>query len=116
MKNTFLLLCMFLTSCTLLMPPCTLVAHTGINVLAVDARTGEEITEGLAGVIRDGSYVEKLSVSGHRLSGAWQYAGTYEVKITAPGYTSWVQEGVKVKKKRCSFVSPVNLTARLRRG
>jgi hypothetical protein len=91
---------------------CTDEFRFGLRVEALDSLTDAPVSDGLAGLLLDGKYVEEMGVSDYELYGAGERAGTYAVVVTAPGHRAWVRTGVKVRENECHVI-PVSLTARL---
>ena len=93
---------------------CTMEARSGITVAVLGA-DGDSLTVTPTGTLRDGSYEESLQPFGHRLSGAVERKGTYDVAVAAPGYQAWDTTGVVVTADEC-HVQTVSLDVRLARA
>lgn len=92
---------------------CTADFRYGISISVLDRATGLPVIEGIAGEVRDGSYVETMEVFfENQLVGAGERAGTYDVSVTALGYAPWSQQNVDVDKDEC-HVEQRTLTATL---
>jgi hypothetical protein len=77
-----------------------------IRVLVTSQQTGAPIVDGLTGTLRDGSYVELMSVwDGNELGGAWGRAGTYDVRVEAAGFEPWEQENVRSREGSCGLTT-----------
>jgi len=80
-----------------------------------DAADGAQATEGLSGVLVEGSYREEMEVGGNVLFGAGERAGLYELTIVADGYVTWTQNDIEVTADEC-HVDPVRLEVQLHRS
>jgi hypothetical protein len=93
---------------------CTALYAYGITVTVLDASTSESLPVAPAGTVRDGNFSDSMTVMGNQLVGAGERAGTYDVMVTAPGYTAWDTAGIVVTADEC-HVHGVGLTATLQR-
>jgi hypothetical protein len=96
---------------------CELVGSYAVNVQVLDAATGAPAVEGATLVIRDRDY-EASAVGGPGgppvLAAGFEREGSYEVRVTRPGYREWVRENVRVGRGGfCNELRSVALTARL---
>lgn len=92
---------------------CTAEFVYGISATVTDAATGADITPGSYLVVREGAYVDSVAAGpGSFLAAAGERAGTYDVKIGRPGYSTFTRTGVRVTRNEC-HVNPVRLEARL---
>ena len=92
---------------------CTTEFVYGISAKVTDAATGADITPGSYLVVREGAYVDSVAAGpGSFLAAAGERAGTYDVKIGRPGYSTFTRTGVRVTRNEC-HVNPVLLEARL---
>jgi hypothetical protein len=95
-------------------PICTALYAYGITVTVLDASTSEAPQVAPMGTVRDGNFSDSMTVMGNQLVGAGERAGTYDVRVTAPGYTAWDTTGIVVTADEC-HVHGVSLTATLQR-
>jgi len=112
-----LLFSTWLSSCGLTSVSCTSIFVYGLSVTAVDADTGEPVTEGLQGVAIRAVPVQRsissdMMVYENRLMGAGEQPGVYTVVVTATGYEIWTRTDVAVTADQC-HVQTVELTAEL---
>ena len=91
---------------------CTTEAVAGIVVEVVDYQTRSPVAEGSVLTLRDGTYVEESTevLDGKYLVGAWERAGTYDVRIDREGYAPWWFRSITVENEVCHVV-PVSLYA-----
>jgi hypothetical protein len=91
---------------------CTLEARAGITVEILDGTGTIPLADGSVLTLKEGSYVETVSeaVDGRYLSGAWERAGTYDVRIDREGHVPWRSAGIEVASDGC-HVQTVALTA-----
>ena len=95
---------------------CTREFRYGVMVRGVtDAADGAQVTEGLSGVLAEGSYREEMEVGGNVLVGAGERAGLYELTGMADGYVTWTQNDIEVTADEC-HVDPVSLEVLLHRS
>jgi hypothetical protein len=96
---------------------CTAGRRWGVSVTVIDALDGSSITEGLAGVLVDGSFREDMLVFENILVGAGERAGRYDLTITTDGYAVFARGGIKVNRpswrSSCRHVETVHITAEL---
>lgn len=100
---------------------CQLYASPSIVVHVRDSVTGGYIASGATLVLRDGTFVDSVSIPadeptyneiGLSTVNSEERAGVYSVTIRRAGYAEWVREGVEVTRDEC-HVRTVRLTARL---
>jgi len=91
---------------------CTEEYRAGITVEVVHGVTGAPLAESATLTLREGDYVETVTepLSGRYLSGAWERAGTYDVRIDLDGFVPWRSAGIVVAEDVC-HVHTVALTA-----
>lgn len=94
---------------------CTADVRFGVVVTVVDALDGAFVTEGLFGVLVDGSFREEMEVFENTLRGAAEREGQYDLTIVADGYSSLTQRGIEVNADFCHVV-PVGITAELEKS
>ncbi len=101
---------------------CTRDRVPAVAVRMVDSLTSAAIhAEGISVSVSDGGFTDAviLRLADSKLDRAvflaYDRAGTYEVKVRAPGYADWSSPGVRVSATPdgCS-VEGLNLTARLK--
>ena len=108
-----LLVCAALGACGSTGVACTTEFRYGISIRALDAASGQPLAAGLAGTLSDGSYHETMQVfPDGQLVGAGERAGTYAATVSATGYQTWTQQGIRVEADRC-HVQGVHVDARL---
>jgi len=92
----------------------------GIEVNFVDAAGGVVVTTEARVIATSGSFADTVRVTAAAPSVVTKmYAvpdrpGTYTVRVSAAGYSDWVQEGVRVGDNGCT-VKQVSVLARLAR-
>ena len=98
---------------------CTAELRFGVVVRVTDSVTARPAASGSTLVIREGTYVDSMSIPAARpdldeltFGGAGERAGTYTVTVTKSGYRPWTRTGVRVTKGEC-HVNQVQLEARL---
>jgi hypothetical protein len=91
---------------------CTREFRYGVTATVTDAADGSQETEGLSGILAEGSYREEMGVGGNVLAGAGERAGLYELTVMADGYVTWTQGNIEVTADEC-HVEPVSLTVLL---
>ncbi len=91
---------------------CTAEARPGVTVEVLDGLTGEPLANGSVLTLREGTYLETVdeAISGRFLSGAWERAGTYEVRVDREGFVPWRSAEVVVFADVCHVVT-VEFTA-----
>ncbi|MGY8779150.1 MAG: hypothetical protein ACKVIN_13650 [Longimicrobiales bacterium] len=94
---------------------CTREFRYGVTAAVTDAADGTQATEGLSGVLTEGSYREEMEVGGNVLVGAGERAGLYELTIMADGYVAWTESALEVTADKC-HVDPVSLEVLLHRS
>ncbi len=80
---------------------CTTQAVAGVRVEVVNAQTGTPVTQGLEGSLREGDYQEVLESFDNVLTGAWERAGRYTLRITAGGFEPLEVPGLRVSRNDC---------------
>jgi len=99
---------------------CKTYAAPGLSIAIVDATSGKPIASNATVQISEGSFVETLTIpgdtanDGFHASGAHERIGTYTVRVTKPGYVTWVRNDVRVQSGGC-HVRTTELTASLQR-
>ena len=92
------------TSCSAGSTNCTDIAEAGLTVYVLDQTTGSPICNATV-TATDGAYNEVLQqtspASGCYYAGAYERAGTYDVAVSAPGYTTNNQTGIVVPAGVC---------------
>jgi hypothetical protein len=91
---------------------CTREFRYGVTATVTDAADGSQETEGLSGILAEGSYREEMGVGGNVLAGAGERAGLYELTVMADGYVTWTQGDIEVTADEC-HVEPVSLAVLL---
>ncbi len=92
---------------------CTLEARAGLNLTVVDP-SGLPVASAVAQA-SEGEYREVLQRTGPGvLFGVFERKGTYDVKVTAPGYKDWETRDVEVRADECHVI-PVRLTVEMDR-
>ncbi len=91
-----------LAGCDLLDPgTCTTEFVYGVTVEAFSEVDGTPVTEGLAGVLAEGSWSEEMMRVENWLLGAGERAGRYTATVTAPGFEPWSETGIRVDQGPC---------------
>jgi hypothetical protein len=98
---------------------CTAIAVDAIVVTVVDASSNQRICDA-AVVAVDGSFRAELrpfpgSPPECTYSGPTERAGTYEVRVSQPGYEPVSQTGIRVTADECHVI-PVRVTIQMRRS
>ena len=100
-------------------PDCTLAMEDGLIVSVRDSVTLIPAGNGATVLVQDGNHLETLRYNGFlnpldslSFQGATERPGTYEVRITKPGYRLWTRTGVRVNRGDCHVI-PVRLEALL---
>ena len=100
-------------------PVCTGEFRPGVMVYVKDSVTNAGVASGASLIVREGIFKDSVAFPEARpdlndlnLNAAGERAGTYQVTVSKPGYTTWVQSNVRVTKNIC-HVNTVTLTARL---
>ena len=102
-----------LSACDVLDPKiCTGEYRLGVRVEVVSAADGSAITDGLAGTLVEGSYVEVMEVVENELRGAGERPGTYTLVINATGYETWWRVDLRVPADECHVITQ-HVTAEL---
>lgn len=92
---------------------CTQEFRYGISIQVRDGATGEGAAIGAEGAITEGDYSEILMVFGDdTMLGAGEREGTYDIRITKPGFADWMASQVTVTADEC-HVQTVLLEANL---
>ena len=113
-----LLLALLGTACGVTEPQgiiCTTEFRYGVTATVTDAADGAQATEGLSGLLAEGSYREEMEVGGNVLVGAGERAGLYQLTVMADGYVTWTQNDIEVTADEC-HVDPVSLEVLLHRS
>ena len=87
-----------------------------VSVYVRDSVTDAPISGDLemAGILRDGTYMEHMSRREASLWGGSDRPGTYYVEISAEGYLTWTVTGIVVEPGAiCPIATPAQLKARL---
>ena len=97
---------------------CPSIFIAPIVVQVRDAATGAPAAAGATGTIRSGGFDFTLVPSGTgtealELRAGAGGVGTYDVRVTKPGYQEWTRAGVRVPGGRCGPYDSVVLDARL---
>lgn len=98
---------------------CTAIAVDAIVVTVVDASSNQRICDATV-VAVDGSFSAELrpfpvSPAECTYSGPTERAGTYDVRVSRPGYEPASQAGIRVTADECHVI-PVRVTIQLRRS
>ncbi len=94
-------------------PACTAEFRYGLSIEVRDGATGLGAAIGAEGTITEGDYIEIMEIFGDdTMLGAGERAGTYDIRITKPGFSDWTASPVTVTADEC-HVSPVALQANL---
>jgi hypothetical protein len=92
---------------------CTEEFRLGISIQVRDGATGAGAAVGAEGTITEQDYVEVLQIFGDdTMAGAGERAGTYDIRITKPGFNEWTASQVTVTADEC-HVRTVGLEANL---
>ncbi|MEO5776947.1 MAG: hypothetical protein ABIQ27_08575 [Flavobacterium sp.] len=94
---------------------CTAEFVYGLNVIVLDATTGNPLVEGITVEAVDGTYHETLQlVPGleYAFTGAGERAGTYTVTITKDGYQTYISSPIILTRNVCHVI-PQSLTVNL---
>ena len=87
---------------------CTQEFVYGLNVIVLDATTGNPLLEGVTVEATDGSYHETLQlVPGleYSFTGAGERVGTYTVTITKEGYQTYTSSPIIVTRNVCHVIT-----------
>ncbi len=98
---------------------CTTEFVPGLSIDVIDESTNESIACGVTVIIQDGNYEEGVTVDAapgcddtQKIYGAYERAGTYNIKAVKPGYLETTLSDVVVTENVC-HVKTVNLTIEL---
>ena len=94
---------------------CTEQFVYGLNVIVLDATSGNPLVEGVEVKAVDGSFQETLQlIPGleYSFAGAGERAGTYTVTITKDGYQTYISSPIVVTRDFCHVI-PQSLTVNL---
>ncbi|WP_411280801.1 hypothetical protein [Gemmatimonas sp.] len=81
---------------------CDASARAGITVTIKDAETMAPLAANARGVVRDGAYVDSLTLTGpDSRAAAYERAGTYSVEVRLTGYQNFNTSGVRVTVGTC---------------
>ena len=102
--------------------PCTAIYVAGVSIEVTDAGTGFPAACGAVLYVTEGAYAEAdsgICLAGRPdeeqylwLSGAYERAGVYDLRIEKDGYVAWEREGVVVTADAC-HVRTVHLAVAL---
>jgi hypothetical protein len=101
------------------------MSNPALAVYVRDSATGLYAASGSTASAVSGSYTDRQVVAANPaldtipVSLAPDRAGTYEVRISKPGYADWTKGGIVVEQasqSQCPYVVTVRLTALLQRG
>jgi hypothetical protein len=87
----------------------------GLNVIVLDASTGNPIFQDIEVKAVDGTYLEILELvpsSEYAFVGAGERAGTYVVTITKAGYQTYTSAPIVLTRDECHVI-PQSLTVNL---
>ena len=92
---------------------CNLNLVYGLIIVVTDS-SSEALLGGVETTVevRDGAYVDTLSLFGNEYSGAGERPGTYSVTVQRSGYRVWRRDGIRVREDECHVI-PVRVNARL---
>lgn len=100
-------------------PVCTQEFRPALMVYVKDSLTNTGTASGASLVVREGTFKDSVAFPDARpelndlnLNAAGERAGTYEVAVSKPGYSTWIKSNVRVTKNEC-HVNTVQLTALL---
>lgn len=94
---------------------CTQEFVYGLNVVVLDATTGQPLVEGVVVNATDGTFQENLVlIPGleYSFAGAGERTGTYTITVTKDGYQTYVSAPIIVTANVC-HVNPQSLTVNL---
>jgi len=94
---------------------CTQQFVYGLNVVVLDATTGNPIFQDIEIKAVDGSYQEVLQlIPGleYSFAGAGERVGTYTITVTKAGYQTYVSSPIVVTRDNCHVI-PQSLTVTL---
>ena len=94
---------------------CTQQFVYGLNVVVLNAATGNPLVEGVTVEATDGSYNETLQVIPgleYSFAGAGERAGVYTVTITKSGYQTYISSPIVVNRDFCHVI-PQSVTVNL---
>ena len=98
---------------------CTTELRPAIEVTVTNARSGASAAADSIGFAIEGDYTDTLRVIGYdeereplRIAGAYERAGTYDVRIEKEGFQTWTRKDIKVEENVC-HVETVELDAEL---
>jgi hypothetical protein len=125
----FILAACALNACSTTVPSenlataCTEMSTSASAVYVRDSVTGVFAASGSTAAAVSGSYMDSRTVATNPaldslpVSLAPDRAGTYDVRISKPGYANWAKSGVTVETSgsQCPYVMTVKLTALLQR-
>lgn len=110
--------------CGILDPgPCPNVVVPGLLITVQDLATGKNVRGPLVVVAREGAYADTARIFNPTAAApdsmdfnpyqlVMERAGTYEISVKAPGYSSWHVTGIPVTRGRC-HVNTVQIVAQL---
>ena len=95
---------------------CTTEAKSGLNIIVIDANSGELLSDGVTVTAQDGNYMETLDLiiwdNAAVFIGAWERKGTYDVIVTKDGYQTFNSSPLTVTADICHVI-PVELTVEM---
>lgn len=100
---------------------CTAEARAAVNLRIQDSASGAGIAAGTTVVLRDGAFVDSLSIPADRTDlndqplstmNTYERAGRYDITVRRNGYATWTRSGVVVTAGEC-HVNAVTVVARL---
>lgn len=98
---------------------CTQEFRPGVAVTVKDSVSNVGAASGASLVVREGLFKGSVGFAAARpdldnypLAAAGERAGTYQLRVSKPGYAPWVQNNVRVTKGACHVIT-VQLTALL---
>lgn len=101
---------------------CLAVYQPGFVVTIIDSLAGEPRSDIATAIVTDGAVVDTLrpygfDTYGREVSkaGAYERAGTYDLRITAPGYLEWARTAMRLTEDEC-HVRTAEIEARLVQG
>ena len=87
---------------------CTLEVVYGLNVVVLDATSGQPLVEGVEVKAVEGTYLETLELTPgleYSFKGAGERAGTYIVTVTKTGYQTYTSSPIVVTRNECHVIT-----------
>lgn len=87
---------------------CTQQFVYGLNVVVLDATSGQPLVEGIQVTATDGSYQETLELMPgleYSFAGAGERAGTYTVTVSKDGYQTYTSSPIIVTRDVCHVIT-----------